>query len=74
MNKPKIYYDREVDALWILVNKGAEADSDEIAPGITVEYGKKGNVIGFEILNASSILRSIKERKSAFKRHLQIAS
>lgn len=54
--KPKVYYDKKVDALWIRVQKGAQADSKEVAPGMTVEYNAKGDIIGLEILNASSIL------------------
>lgn len=60
--KPKVYYDKKVDALWIRVKKGPEADSAEIAPGMTVEYNAKGDIIGLEILNASSVLDAVKER------------
>ena len=31
----------------------------EIAPGVNVELDKKGEVIGFEILNASKFLKTI---------------
>ncbi|KKU81096.1 MAG: hypothetical protein UY08_C0002G0009 [Candidatus Gottesmanbacteria bacterium GW2011_GWA1_47_8] len=60
--KPKVYYDQKVDALWIRVKKGPEADSAEIAPGLTVEYNAKGDIIGLEILNASSVFNAVKTR------------
>lgn len=54
--KTNVQYDRNTDAMWIQTHKGAETDSKELAPGITVEYGKNGSVIGFEILRASEVL------------------
>lgn len=73
MNKPKIYYDKQVDALWIRVKKGAETDSEEIAPGMTVEYNNKGDIIGLEILNASTILHSMREGKLEMLKRVQYA-
>lgn len=55
MKKKNIYYDKKIDALWIRMKKGEEVDSEEIAPGMTVEYDVKGDVIGVEILHASRL-------------------
>lgn len=55
-NKPKIFYDKKGDSLWLLVQSGAEYEHKEIAPGISVELGKKGELLGVEILNASQTL------------------
>lgn len=54
--KTNVQYDRNTDAMWIRTRKGAEIDSEELAPGITVEYGRDRSVIGFEILRASEVL------------------
>lgn len=54
--KSKIYYDKESDALWLLVKKGQEEAYKEIAPGINLELGKNGELLGIEILNASRVL------------------
>lgn len=54
--KNKIYYDKESDALWLVVKKGQEEEYKEIAPGIGLELGKNGEVLGIEILNASKVL------------------
>lgn len=54
--KDKIYYDKKSDALWLLVKSGPEESFKEIAPGVNVELGKNGELLGIEILNASKIL------------------
>ena len=55
----KVFYDREVDALSIVVREGREEEFDEIAPGVGVERNSKGEIIGFEILDASRHFRSM---------------
>lgn len=54
--KSKIHYDRKSDALWILIKDGPEEEYKEIAPGINVELGKNGELLGIEVLNASKVL------------------
>lgn len=54
MNK-KIFYDKDIDALWLFVKKGKEAESKEVSPGISIELNDKGELLGIEILNASKI-------------------
>lgn len=63
----RVYYDSESDALWFVVKKGAESDSKEIVPGVTIEYGQKGEIIGLEILNASFYFDLIKNNKRQSK-------
>lgn len=55
-SKQKIYYDKKADVLWLLVKSGPEFEYKEIAPGISLELGKKGELLGIEILNASKII------------------
>lgn len=54
--KQKIYYDKKTDVLWLLVNSGIEEEHREITPGVSVELGKQGELLGIEILNASKTL------------------
>ena len=58
-SKKIINYDSKSDVLYIGVKKGIEEEFVEISPGINVELGEKGQVIGIEILNASMLLRKI---------------
>lgn len=52
-----VKYDSASDSLLLVVKKGREENFEEIAPGVSVEFDKKGNILGFEILKASRYLR-----------------
>jgi len=55
----KIRYDKEVDALYIDLLDIPSLESEEIAPGIIVDYSEDGRIVGIEILNASQKLQEI---------------
>ena len=57
MNKPQVRYFEKEDVLHLLIADGPETRSLELAPNITVELGEENEMIGVEILNASSFLR-----------------
>lgn len=61
----KIYYDKKTDVLWLNVKSGAEEEHREVAPGVSVELDKKGELLGIEILNASQVLGSKLSAKSS---------
>ena len=54
----KVTYDPEVDVIDIIFNNSPVDESDESKPGIILDYDKKGNVIGIEILNASKRMKN----------------
>lgn len=62
--KDKIYYDKKTDVLWFMIKTGPEEEHREIAPGVSVELNKKGEVLGIEILNASKVMGSKFRAKS----------
>lgn len=45
-------YDEETDALFVRVAHGAVADSEEVRPGLVVDFDASGKIVGFEVLNA----------------------
>lgn len=49
----KVVYNAEVDVLRITLNDAVVEESDEEKPGLILDYDAKGNIVGFEILNAS---------------------
>jgi len=52
----KVRYDEEADALYIRLRKGEYYESDEIKEGFILDYDADGNIVGIEILDASSNL------------------
>lgn len=63
--KSKIFYDKKTDVLWLMVKSGPEEEHKEVAPGVSVELGKNGELLGVEILDASKVLGSKMGLKSA---------
>jgi uncharacterized protein YuzE len=70
-NKPLVNYDSKADILYIVARKGKEEEFVEVAPGINVELDEKGEVIGIEILRASTFLKPIVK---PMYQHLQLAA
>ena len=50
-------YFEENDVLHLLISEENEAGSVELSPNITAELNDKGDLIGLEILNASTYIR-----------------
>jgi uncharacterized protein YuzE len=54
---PQMNYFQEEDILHRLISDEPEAGSIEISPNVTAELNAAGELIGVEILNASSYIR-----------------
>jgi uncharacterized protein YuzE len=57
MNNPRIKYFEKEDILHLVITDEHEGRSVELNPNITVELNDRNEMIGVEILNASSFLR-----------------
>ena len=67
MNKPRIVYFEQDDVLHLIVSDKPESGSVELSPNVTVELDDAGELIGIEILNASTFIRdSILESAQAW--------
>jgi len=53
----RIRYDEKMDALYIRLKESDYEESDEIKDGVILDYDKNGNIIGIEILDASSYMQ-----------------
>ena len=50
----KIVYDQEVDMLRVIFSEAAIEESDEDKPGVILDYDADGNIVGLEVLDAST--------------------
>ncbi|MBU1599528.1 DUF2283 domain-containing protein [bacterium] len=74
MNKIHMGYFEKDDVLHLAISDEQEVNSVELSPNITVELNNKGELIGIEILNASTFIRdSIMESVQAKMLKLPVA-
>ena len=61
----KIEYDPKADAMYIRLKAGTVADSDEVRPGVVLDFDAEGRVLGIEMLDVS--LRTDNPREMAME-------
>ena len=49
----KLHIDKEADALYLRLDDSAIVDSEEVAPGIVLDYNESNQVVGVEMLHLS---------------------
>ncbi len=52
----KFHYYQETDSLYIELSDKVSADSDEVAPGVVLDFDAEGHVVGIDIDHASKIV------------------
>lgn len=50
----KVTYGSEADVLRIVLSSAPVEESDEDKPGVILDYDREGNIVGLEILDAST--------------------
>lgn len=50
----KLKVDRENDALYLRLDESAIVESEEVQPGVVLDYDKDDRLIGIEILSLST--------------------
>lgn len=45
-------YDREANALFVRLSDGKIVESEEMRPGLIIDFDSEGKIVGFEMLNA----------------------
>jgi len=61
----KVHFDEKTDALYFRLDDSKIVDSEEVKPGIVLDYNGKNQVVGVEILNVKKRIpeASLKEMK-----------
>jgi len=57
----KIQYDKETDTMTIILRESRVKESDELRPGMIVDFGYDGGVVSIEILGASKVIEKTGE-------------
>lgn len=50
----RLKIDRENDALYLRLNEAAIVDSEEVDPGVILDFDQEGRMVGIEVLNLST--------------------
>ena len=50
----KLHIDKEADALYLRLDDSDIVESEEVAPGIVLDYNEANQALGFEFLHPSS--------------------
>ena len=61
----RLHVDKEADALYLRLDDSKIIESEEVAPGVMLDYNEQNQVIGIEMLYLSK--RSPKLKTSAFE-------
>jgi uncharacterized protein YuzE len=63
----KLKVDPEADALYLRLDDSRIIDSEEVAPGVVLDYNDQNQVVGVEILGISKRAPSINTRELQFQ-------
>ncbi len=63
----KLHVDREADALYLRLDDSPVVESEEVSPGIVLDFNDKNQVVGIEILHLSSRAPDLDVNKIVFE-------
>ena len=63
----RLKIDKQNDALYLRLDEKAIVESEEVQPGVILDFDKKGKVVGSEILALSTRVKSEKLRVLQFE-------
>ena len=63
----KLKVDQEADALYLSLVDAPAANSEEVSPGIIVDYDADGNAVGIEMLHLSKRAPDINVQRLIFE-------
>ena len=49
----KLHVDREADALYLRLDDSVIVESEEVSPGVVLDYNESNEVVGIEMLHLS---------------------
>jgi uncharacterized protein YuzE len=64
----KLKIDLEADALYLTLDDCAAVDSEEVSPGVIVDYSAENMVVGIEMLHLSKRVHKLDTAELKFER------
>jgi uncharacterized protein YuzE len=52
----KVWYDRGADALYIRLNDAPIIESEEVRPGVVLDFDDNDRVVGVEVMHAGKLM------------------
>lgn len=63
----KLHVDKKADALYLRLDDSTILDSEEVSPGVILDYNEENNVVGVEIHNLSRRSKDLELSSLEFK-------
>ncbi|MBN1593068.1 MAG: DUF2283 domain-containing protein [Candidatus Coatesbacteria bacterium] len=63
----RLRVDREADALYLVVDDSPVAESEEVSPGLVIDFNDKNEIVGVEILHLSKRSRPLNLQQLTFE-------
>jgi len=63
----KVHFDRQSDAIYFLLDDSRVAESQEVKPGIILDFNEEHQLVGVEILDAGKRIPEASLRKMQFE-------
>jgi len=57
----KVEYDQQADAMYIRLRGGKVIESEEVRPGVVLDFDAQGQVLGIEMLGLSKLTDNPRE-------------
>jgi uncharacterized protein YuzE len=63
----KVHFDEKADALYLRLDESKIVESEEVQPGIVLDYNEESQVVGIEILRVKSRVPSANLKQMQFE-------
>lgn len=63
----RLHVDQEADALYLRLDESAIVESEEVSPGVVLDYNAENQVVGVEILYLSKRVPNLEAGKLVFE-------
>lgn len=63
----RLHYDEQADALYLRLDDSPVLESEEVEPGVVLDFNDRGQVVGFELLRVKERVPHVNPRQLQFE-------